>query len=263
VMVDVDGSGAGTVTVVATADAAVVAEAPALADELAFDDVVAAGWQVVGPTATEAGGLTVTFSHNFATVEQANVLLASVNGAGGPLQALTLVRDGTDLSDVRYTFRGTARLDGGLNAFSDADLTSALGGSTPYGELVDAAGLTVDQAVGVELVVNLPGDVRAVDGSSPRLDDGSARWVLPLDGSETTLGLTAEARASDAAAGGGDNGSGGDGSNSGVWGAVSIGALVLLIGWVLVAGGFIAFVVAKRRQRAARREAFLATRGRR
>ena len=44
--------GTGTITVVATADADVVRAVPTIADELALDDVVAAGWTVDGPKAT-------------------------------------------------------------------------------------------------------------------------------------------------------------------------------------------------------------------
>ena len=36
---------------------------PGLADALVFDDAVAAGWQVDGPTATPEGGLTIVLTH--------------------------------------------------------------------------------------------------------------------------------------------------------------------------------------------------------
>ena len=54
-----DRDGAGTITVTATADAELVAQAPGLADDLHFDDLVAAGWAVDGPTPTDDGGLEV------------------------------------------------------------------------------------------------------------------------------------------------------------------------------------------------------------
>ena len=49
--------GSGTITVTAIADADVVNQAPGLADDLRFDDAVAAGWTVTGPTSTSDGGL--------------------------------------------------------------------------------------------------------------------------------------------------------------------------------------------------------------
>ena len=47
-----DEDGTGELTVTATADADVVEQVPGLAEDLRFDDAVAAGWTVDGPTAT-------------------------------------------------------------------------------------------------------------------------------------------------------------------------------------------------------------------
>ena len=74
----VEADGTGTITLVATADADVVAAVPTLADELATDDIVAAGWAIDGPTRLPDGGLTITLSHDFSSdVEATNLLDAS------------------------------------------------------------------------------------------------------------------------------------------------------------------------------------------
>jgi hypothetical protein len=62
VMIEPDGT--GTITVVAIADAEVVAAVPTIADEIVLDDVVAAGWIIDGPVATDDGGLSVTMTHD-------------------------------------------------------------------------------------------------------------------------------------------------------------------------------------------------------
>ncbi|MGZ4674378.1 MAG: hypothetical protein ACXV8K_17085, partial [Ilumatobacteraceae bacterium] len=59
--------GAGKITVTAIADAAVLAQAPGLADDLRFDDAKTAGWTLTGPAATSDGGLRVELSHPFAS----------------------------------------------------------------------------------------------------------------------------------------------------------------------------------------------------
>ena len=60
----VEPDGTGTITFVATADAEVVAAVPTLADELATDDIVAAGWTIDGRPSLPDGGLTITLSHD-------------------------------------------------------------------------------------------------------------------------------------------------------------------------------------------------------
>ncbi|MEI6403188.1 MAG: hypothetical protein WCP59_13465, partial [Actinomycetota bacterium] len=48
-------NGSGVVTVTAVADAELVARAPGLADDLRFDDLLAAGWVLEGPATTADG----------------------------------------------------------------------------------------------------------------------------------------------------------------------------------------------------------------
>ena len=150
-------NGSGQVSVVLVADAAVVSAAPGLANDLRTTDLAAAGWRLIGPSSTTAGGLTATLVHDFDTPEQATALLSTLNGPAGPLQAINLQRTATD-DAITYTASGSGRLDGGLAAFADLDLVGAVGG-TPYAEQIAAAGLAPTDAVGVVLQIRLPGEV--------------------------------------------------------------------------------------------------------
>lgn len=225
VNVQVAADGSGTVTLTAIADAAVVAQAPGLAEDLRFDDAVAAGWTVDGPAATADGGLQVVLTHTFATVAEASALLQSINGASGPLQNITIAR--TDAESQITTFlTGSLRVDGQLQAFADSDLLSAIGGS-PYEQTIRELGLAPSDAISFTLTADLPGDAVAADSPT--------QWVAPLDG--TTL----EVAATSALAQGG---------SSGIWGTVSTVALVALVAWCLVAIAFIVFVAKARKRRA-------------
>lgn len=226
--VDVADDGSGTVTVTAIADADVVAQAPGLAEDLQFDDAVAAGWTVNGPTATDDGGLEVELVREFATVEEATALLQSINGSGGPLHSLTLSRVEGD-SQVTTFLNGTLRVDGGLEAFADSELLAAIGGA-PYVDQVRAAGAAPTDAVSFTLTADLPGESIAADGVSP----SPLQWTAPLDGTSATVSATT------AVARGG----------TGIWGTVSTVALVALIAWFAVALSFITFVIRARRRRA-------------
>lgn len=224
VHVQVAQDGSGMVTLTAIADAAVVAQAPGLTEDLRFDDVVAAGWTVEGPTTTDDGGLKVVLTHTFATVAEATALLQSINGISGPLQGITITRTDT-ASQITTFLTGSLRVDGQLQAFADSDILTAIGGS-PYAQAILDAGVLPSDAVTFTLSADLPGS--PVQAGSP------TEWVSPIDG--TTLDVAA----SDAIAQG----------STGIWGTVSTIALVALVGWCLVAIGFIMFVAKARRRRA-------------
>ena len=66
------------------------AAVPTIADELALDDVVAAGWVVDGPTATPDGGLTISISHPFTSAADATNLLNSI---GPPFNQMAVARN--------------------------------------------------------------------------------------------------------------------------------------------------------------------------
>lgn len=235
VTVEVNADGSGTITVTAVADADVVEQAPGLAEDLRFDDAVAAGWVVEGPTPTDDGGLSVTVRHDFATVEEATALLQSVNGADGPLHDVAITRVIGD-DEVVTTLTGTLRVDGGINAFADPELLAAIGGS-PYADDIAATGLRPADVVTFTFTAELPGDLDdAADGSTPPMT-----WTVPIDGTAAELDVIARAS---------------EGEGSSVWGLVADIALIALIAWCVVAVAFIAFViVARSRRRQHRRPA--------
>ncbi len=222
--VQVAADGSGTVTLTAIADAEVVAQAPGLAEDLRFDDAVAAGWTVDGPTATDDGGLRVVLTHPFATVAEATALLQSINGVSGPLQSITITQSDTDTQLTTF-LTGSLRVDGQLQAFADSDLLGAIGGS-PYEQTIRDLGLAPTDAVSFTLKADLPG--KAVN------DGSTTEWVAPLDG--TTLAVAATTAIAQ--------------GTTGIWPTVSTVALVALIGWCLVATAFIVFVAKARRKRA-------------
>ena len=127
--VAVKADGTGVITLTAVADADVVAQAPGLAEDLRFDDAIAAGWVLTPPAATDTGGLQVVLTHEFATVEEATALLQSINGAGGPLHDVVLTRavtaiehdePNTDKSEFigrKISYGSQISTDGIINSF--------------------------------------------------------------------------------------------------------------------------------------------------
>jgi hypothetical protein len=223
--------GTGTLSVTAEADADVVQQAPGLATDLRFDDAIAAGWSVDGPTATEAGGLHVTLTHPVGSPAEATNLL---NSLGPPFTAMGLERvvseDGDTTTD---TLSGQLTLTDGFGAFADSDLVTAVGG-VPFADQLAAAGATPASSMTVTLRAQLPGDV---DESSGRSESGWQVWDAPLDGTTSAVLLRTIQQPS-------------GGGLSSLLAAV---LLILLIAWVVAATAFIVSVVRARARKAARR----------
>jgi hypothetical protein len=229
--------GSGTITLSATADAELVQQTPGLAEDLRFDDVTAAGWTVDGPTATDDGGLKVVVSHPFATVQEATALLQSLNGPDGPLHDVAIGRTVTDEA-ITTTLIGNIRVANGLDAFADPDVLAAIGGS-PYADNLATANLRPSDVMTFTFTADLPGD--AVTPSSGSTSTPTLTWSVPLDGTTADLATTSVLA---------------QGSTGGsVWGTVANIALILLVAWLVLAIGFIAFVAKARRDRARRRPA--------
>ncbi|MFZ9629482.1 MAG: hypothetical protein ACO3C1_09055 [Ilumatobacteraceae bacterium] len=254
VTVDMARDGSGTITLEAVADAAVVQAAPGLADDLRFDDAVAAGWTVDGPTATDDGGLRVSLSRTFANVDEANVLLRSISGTAGPLRDVTFSRTGgvgsdgvPDGSGATVELRGSLGIEGGIDAFADPDVLAAVGAS-PYAADLAAAGVQPADAVSFRLDVHVPGDVTAgADGADEQ--DGVLSWAAPVDGSTADVTTSFDVA----------------GSTGGWWRAASTLSLVLLVVWCVAGVGLVVVVSnarARRRRAAARRHAMSGTRRR-
>jgi hypothetical protein len=223
--------GTGTLTVTAAADADIVQQAPALAGDLRFDDAVAAGWTVEGPSATEAGGLSVTLTHPVTSAAEATNLL---NSLGPPFTAMSVERTmSEDGETTTNTLSGQLTLPGGFAAFADADLVAAVGGA-PYAAQLAASGATPSTSMSVTLRARLPGDV---EESSGREDAGSQVWDAPLDGTTTAVLLRTVQRP----------------SGGGLSSLLATVLLILLVAWVVVATAFIVSVVRARARRARRR----------
>ena len=223
--------GTGTVSVVAVADAELVSEVPDLADDLRLDDAIAAGWDVEGPTPTDSGGLSITLTHDFHTAEElANVL----NSIGPPLTEMAAARTTQD-EVTTNAISGTLVMPDGFSSFSDTELTEAVGG-LPFGDRIEASGLTPQEAMSFTLRAALPGELVSAETGTEA--NGAIQWEAPLDGSQLSVLVQTVQRP----------------ASGGSWaGPVSKVALVLLIVWLVLAAAFIAFVAFARRRKSRRR----------
>ena len=230
---NVEADGTGTITLVATADAEVVAAVPTIADELATDDIVAAGWSVDGPTTLPGGGLTITLSHDFTSDREATNLL---NSLGPPFNEMSLTRN-TSGDDTTTRLAGLLGLPDGFESFADEDLVAAVG-SMPFADQIQASGATPESSMSAVIRAQLPGEIDSDETNGTRLDDDQLEWNVPMDG--TVLDWRAVAVQSP-----------GDGR----WWArpLSIVALVALVAWVVFMTLFIGYVVWARWQRTHRR----------
>lgn len=229
VVVVLGADGTGELTVTATADAEVVQQAPGLAADLRFDDAVAAGWVVEGPTATDDGGLTVVLRHPVTSAEDATNLLA---GLGPPFADVRLDRTvSPDGEETTLALTGQLTLPAGFDSFADADLLAAVGG-TPYADELAASGATPPGSMAVTFGAELSGEVEETTGQDV---DGVLTWEAPLDGTALDVTTRTVERPDD---GGG-------------WAsALATIALVLLVLWLVVAAAFIVSVARARSRRA-------------
>ena len=226
VAVSMAADGSGTISVRAVADAELVEAAPAAVDRLLVDDLLEAGWTVDGPAPTADGGSSVVLTHRFDDASDLNTLLGSI---GPPILNPIVARELTtdDLGRITAadtSLTATLGLPDGFASFSDADLVEALGEEPFAGDL---AARSPEQVMSFDLTIALP------DTSS---DGGQVieTFSAPLDGSSTTVTMTAEQRTerprtfSDLA-------------------ATVLG--VLLVVWVVASVSFIAWVLMARRRK--------------
>ncbi len=228
----VEPDGTGDITVVVTADADLVAEVPTIADELATDDIAAAGWTVEGPSPTPDGGLVVTLTHGFTSDQDATNLL---NSLGPPFTRMSVSRS-TSGDETTTRLDGLLGLPDGFASFADDDLIATVG-SLPFADRIEASGATPESALGAVIRADLPGEVDTEQTTGTRLDDGTLEWVVPTDGTILDWrALSVQAPDDDR------------------WWArpLSIGALVLLVGWVAFMTVFIGYVTLARWRRARR-----------
>ena len=216
--------GTGELVVMATADAEVVEEVPGLAEDLRFDDAIAAGWSLDGPAPTDTGGLTVTLRHTITSADEANNLLASL---GPPFTGVRLTRT-TSGDTTTVELDGQLALTGGFDAFADADLVAAIGGR-PFAADLAASEATPADSMSVRLRAALPGDVESTTGTGV---DGALEWDAPLDGGALDLSSRAVQRPAPG------------------WATiVSVTAVALLIVWIVFVAAVALSIIKLRRRR--------------
>ena len=231
----VEPDGTGTITLVATADADVVAAVPSLADELATDDIVAAGWIIDGPTMLPDGGLTVVLTHDFESDAEASNLLNSI---GPPFNQMEITRN-TSGEDTTTRLSGLLGLPDGFETFADDDLIAAVG-SVPFAEEIAASGATPESSLRAVIRAELPGEIDEAESNGNQVGDNRLEWIAP------TNGTILDWRAVSVQSPGDDR-----------WWArpLSVLALVALVAWVAFMTLFIGYVIWARWQRTHHRPA--------
>ena len=185
--IEAEADGSGRVRVEVEADREVV-EAVDLSRGLRTDDLEQAGWEVEGPTPRVGGGQRVVATKPFGTPDGAQLVIEELTGADGPFRGFRLERTRT-FARTTTRLAGTVDLADGIEAFGDPGLRTALGGSDlglDLAKLEQTAGAPLDQVVGVQVVVRLPGDVEA---NAPSTYGDEARYQVPL---RQRVELTAE-----------------------------------------------------------------------
>jgi|GEM_PF-339100 len=227
----VDDDGSGTITAVAVADAELVERVPNIADELALDDVVAAGWVVDGPTPTAEGGLSLTITHDFRDDQEATNLLRSL---GPPFRNPELGR-GQDGDTANNTLKVNFGLPEGFASFADDDLVNAIG-SVPFADEFEAGGFTPENSFGAVLELTLPGELIGDETNADADAEGVLRWTMPVEGIDEVSARSTQ-----------------EPSQGRAWARpVSWIALIALIAWVATMTLFIGYVALARWRRSRR-----------
>ncbi len=176
--VKVDGDGKGTITLAVGFDDAALARVGDLSQQLAVDDLRAAGWTIDDPV-KEEGTTWVRAHHGFAGADEANALLAQVSGPDGPYRDLVVTRTAGLLSTTTR-FQGTLDPSAGVAMFGDQQLAQTLGGDGSGGlvaRIESEEGRKVEEMVDVSLTGDLPHadeTVQGALGSSPQSLDVSS-----------------------------------------------------------------------------------------
>ncbi len=176
VSVNEDGSGLVGVTVHFDADAA--RRVPDLVSGLRTADLLAAGWQVP-PSTNDGQGVTYVAIKAFRSADELAAVLAEITGPNGYFREVRLERTHS-FARTTWNFTGTADLAAGTAVFTDAQVTSLLGGQ-PFGReqaaLEKELGAPLTSLVSGELSLTLPG---AVTANTPTVSGRTATWVFKV-----------------------------------------------------------------------------------
>lgn len=231
--VDANDDGSGTIAVTVDLDNQAVTLVPGLVEDLRVEDLVAGGWSIDGPTPVNNGGVRVVLSYEFESPDEATRALQQINGPNGPLLNPVLKRT-VDGRDVGTTLDATMQFVGGVEAFSDPELSSLLG-SAPWSSTVAKFGIDPMQSVSFTLVARLPGEIRKSTGTEA---EGGVVWSAPLDGTSQTVVLgTVDTKV-----------------DGGVWKTISTIVGIVLAIWLILMGVLIVLVMFARRRRGVARQ---------
>lgn len=237
----VNPDGSGSVTVRVTVDAEVVAAEPNIAKELKVEDLVQSGWSVQGPQPDESGGLIVVLRRPFRNLAEGNDVLRSLSGTDGPLiEPMLSAR--AEKGEVHWGFVGTLDLSKGLAVLADPDLVDAVGG-IPWQEEISNRRVSPTDVVSITFKLSLPGtDTADTANRAPGDSSGASVQEWTVRPGDTPLDLNRETVQ----------------VSKGVQRARSIEqkAVLALVVYLLIVGGFVAFWLTLRsRRRAAQRAA--------
>jgi hypothetical protein len=230
----IEPDGTGVVTVHAVADQELAGKIPGLVEDLRFDDAIAAGWTIDGPTTTDTGSVEITMTHGVSSPEElANVL----NSIGPPFTNMGAARTTVD-DQTTNAIDGVLTLPNGFESFADADLVAAVGG-LPFGDEFAASATTPAESMSVTFRVALPGELVSTP-TGIEVEADVFEWTAPLDGTSVSVATQTVQRPAE----------------GGSWaGPLATVALVALILWIVLAVAFIAFVLGARRKRSQHRRA--------
>jgi len=172
--VNADERGGGDVHAAVTLDKDAQRYAGDLKGQLRVDDLVKAGWKIVGPETIDKGAVRVTATKPFAKPEQVVAIVAELDGASGLFDKFRLHQERSFLKTTTK-FDGTVDLRQGIEAFSDDRLRAQLGsplGATPE-EFSRRIGTELADALLVTVGVRLPGQLSS---NAPQSTGGAANW---------------------------------------------------------------------------------------
>lgn len=173
VNVSVEEDGSGVLEIGVGLDEEGMAEQPGLLEDLEFGDLIEAGWQVTEPTEEGDGYTWVRVSRRFDHPDELAPLVEQVAAEDGPFRDFRLERD-QEFAETRYRFHGVVDFSEGVGSVTDdPELGEALG-ADPLELIEDRLGRAVDELVGVQVAVRLPGDVQS---NAPTQASNGAVWT--------------------------------------------------------------------------------------
>jgi len=178
--VDVADDGSGTVEVALGLDEDALERRPTVFEDLDLSGLEEAGWAITGPDEQDDGFTWLRATHRYGAPEELGTLVDQVAGDRGPLRDFELVRS-DEFAETRYRFAGTVDFTAGAAALADDPELAEAVGSEPIELLEERLGAAIDEMVGVQVSVRLPGDVAS---NAPTQASNGAVWQPSIVGRE-------------------------------------------------------------------------------